>query len=114
VIAEPLTASPSGERKCLCVKLHNPTPRELHRHHVWPLAEGGPDMPGNLRWLCPSQHSNVHRLWREYQKARAMPDWEILRQYNRYARAIVAEGWAQARAARHPQTLPHPVEKETP
>lgn len=49
---EPLTATPSGERRCLCVKNHVPEPRELHRHHVWPLGEGGPDVVANLRWLC--------------------------------------------------------------
>ena len=93
---EPLTATPSGERKCRCVLRHSPEPRELHRHHVWPLGEGGPDAAANLRWLCPSTHSNVHRLWREYAKLRSTPPWSVRRQYNAYTRNLVAEGWAQA------------------
>jgi hypothetical protein len=63
---------------------------------VWPLGEGGPDVASNLRWLCPSQHSNVHRLWREYQRHRTTPPWEVRRLYNKHARDLVAEGWAQA------------------
>jgi hypothetical protein len=94
--SEPLTADPSGERKCLCVRQHTPTPRELHRHHVWPLGEGGPDTKINLRWLCPTGHSNAHRLWRAYQKAKGEPPWEIRKQYGQYVRDLVAQGWAQA------------------
>lgn len=94
--SEPLTAEPSGERRCLCVRDHTPEPRELHRHHVWPLGEGGPDKSANLRFLCPTAHSNTHRLWREYQKQRGTPPWEIRRPYGKYVRDLVAEGWAQA------------------
>lgn len=93
---EPLTAAPTGDRLCPCVDRHSPVPRELHRHHVWPLGEGGPDVAENLRWLCPSTHSNVHRLWREYAKLRTTPPWAVLRQYNAYTRQLVAAGWAQA------------------
>lgn len=99
---EPLTATPSGERKCVCVNKHVPEPRELHRHHVWPLGEGGPDKSSNLRWLCPSTHSNVHRLWREWDAAGGQPPWEVRRDYSYYTRGLVAEGWAQA----HPAGVP--------
>jgi hypothetical protein len=96
VTSEPLTAVPSGERRCLCVAEHNPAPRELHRHHVWPLGEGGPDTAANLRWLCPTAHSNAHKLWREYAKRRTTPPWDVRRLYGRYVRDLVAEGWTQA------------------
>lgn len=99
--SEPLTATPDGERRCLCVLRHSPVPMELHRHHVWPLGEGGPDTSANLRWLCPSQHSSVHRLWREYDKRGGKPSWGILRHYNKHARDLVADGWAQA----HPEPV---------
>lgn len=95
----PLTVEPSGPRKCVCVKNHVPEPRELHRHHVWPEGKGGPDIRGNLRWLCPTTHSNVHKLWREYEKAGGVPGRIILRMYNRYVQGIVADGWAQMIAA---------------
>jgi hypothetical protein len=69
---------------------------ELHRHHVWPLGEGGPDVAANLRWLCPSTHANAHKLWREYEKRSTTPPWDVLRKYNKYTRDIVALGWSQA------------------
>jgi len=48
----PLTIKPGGEYVCLCVKRHSPQPSILHSHHVWPLGEGGPNIRGNLLWLC--------------------------------------------------------------
>ena len=99
---EPLTATPSGERRCQCVLRHSPVPMELHRHHVWPLGEGGPDVAANLRWLCPTTHSSAHKLWREYQKRSTAPPWDVLRKYNKYTRDIVALGWSQA----HPDPVP--------
>lgn len=98
---EPLTATPSGERRCLCVRDHTPEPRELHRHHVWPLGEDGPDTAANLRWLCPTSHANAHKLWREYDKAGGEPTWAIRRVYGAYVRQLVADGWAQA----HPEPV---------
>jgi hypothetical protein len=93
---EPLKVDPDGERVCRCVKTHNPAPRELHRHHIWPTSEGGPNTKINLRWLCPSSHANAHRLWREYEKVGGEPLWEIRRMYGPYVRQLVSAGWAQA------------------
>jgi hypothetical protein len=92
---QPLLASPSGERKCVCVKNHNPEPRELHRHHVWPTGKGGPDISENLLWLCPTTHSNVHMLWREYEKCESTPPWETRRQFSNYCQQVVHSGWIQ-------------------
>ena len=100
--SEPLTAVPTGERRCACVANHTPEPRELHRHHVWPLGEHGPDTAANLRWLCPTSHSNVHRLWRAYQTAKGTPPWPARAPYGKYVRDLVADGWAQA----HPTGTP--------
>jgi hypothetical protein len=99
---EPLTATPSGERKCRCTQRHVPDPRELHRHHVWPTGEGGPDIAGNLRWLCPTSHSNAHRLWREYVKVGGEPLWEVRKNYGKYVRDLVALGWTQAHSTGAP------------
>jgi predicted nucleic acid-binding Zn ribbon protein len=33
----------------------------LHRHHITPRGEGGPDTRGNLAMLCARCHSEVHR-----------------------------------------------------
>ena len=49
---------------CACVAEHRPPPLELHRHHVWPLALGGPDVEDNLIDLCPTTHASVHVVLR--------------------------------------------------
>lgn len=94
----PLRIDPVGERHCPCVANHTPEPRELHRHHVWPLGKGGPDVRENLRWLCPTSHASAHRLWRAYDAAGGTPPWAVRAPYGRYVRQLVADGWAQAHA----------------
>lgn len=89
--------TPIGERRCLCAKQHTPQvdPHELERHHVWPLGKGGPDIDENLLWLCASMHNQVHRLWRYSERYDGPPPTWILKHFSRYARKVVAEGWAQ-------------------
>lgn len=85
---------------------HTPTqlPDEAEAHHVWPLGAGGPDVTANLRWLCPTTHTKVHNLWRAFERAQRAgqdgPPWDVLRRYSPYVRAIVSEGWGQARGTR--------------
>ena len=98
----PLTAKPSGERRCVCVTKHRPEPVILHSHHVWPLGEGGPDIQANLLWLCPTSHNNIHELWRlmvKYTKADTPIPWREFREFSPYVRNVVARGWDQAKAA---------------
>ncbi len=47
---------------CRCQADHRPAPLELHRHHVWPLAMGGPERDENVVWICPTTHTNIHEL----------------------------------------------------
>lgn len=91
---------------CRCVTKHVPRAMELHRHHVWPVSEGGPDTPENQIILCPSTHSNIHRLWRLYEEHGGRPPWEILRKYSEYARAIVEKGRELRRAGTENTDLP--------
>lgn len=98
----PLTAKPSGERRCVCVTQHRPKPVILHSHHVWPLGEGGPDIQANLLWLCPTSHSAVHELWRltvKAAKAGVPISWRERRLFSEYIRGVTARGYAQAEAA---------------
>lgn len=60
---------------CDCVTDHNPNPMELHRHHILPLAEGGDSSEGNLVWLCPTSHVNVHELLRAWKQYEGIPPW---------------------------------------
>lgn len=98
----PYSAAPSGERRCFCVRDHRPEPRELHHHHVWPLSAHGPNVAANLRWVCPTTHATIHKLWREYAHHGGPPPPEILRGYSAYVRGLVTLGWTQA----HPPAAP--------
>lgn len=101
---------------CKCVSKHVPRALELHKHHVWPLGEGGPDVRDNLVILCPTTHSNVHRLWRLYEDYDGRPPWDILRNYSEYARAIVEKGRhlrSRTRAAGQGDTTIHQSDPPT-
>lgn len=79
---------------------------------MWPIGEGGPDVRENLVILCPTTHSNVHRLWRLYEETDGRPSWDILRNYSEYARAIVEKGREErrrARASHFPQEAEEPI-----
>jgi hypothetical protein len=93
----PTRARPPGPAKCLCVVWHRPSPTELHRHHVLPLAKpwSGPDVAGNLVWLCPTSHSNVHELLRLYLTCHGRPPAEAVAPFGRYIRKLAARAWAQ-------------------
>lgn len=48
-------------------------PLLLVTHHVQPLGMGGPDEPGNKILICPTGHSNIHRLMGPRANGHAMP-----------------------------------------
>lgn len=77
---------------CKCVTKHVPKPLELHRHYVWPLDDGGPEVKSNSVTLCPTTDVNVHKLWRLYEENNGRPPWGMLRNYSEYCRAIVEKG----------------------
>lgn len=87
------TTLSADEADCLCVKSHSPLPQELEVHHILPLAWDGPDTKANRLPLCPTTHSNVHRLLRAYVKAKGMPSWAIRSRYSVYARALAQRAW---------------------
>ncbi len=77
---------------CKCVKRHSPSPVELHRHHVWPLSLGGPEK-GNEVWLCPTSHTDVHELIRNWQKYQGEPPWSVRRHYGKYIRGLAEKAY---------------------
>lgn len=73
-------------QKCLCIAVHNPEPLELNHHHIWPQEYGGPTVPENLVWLCPTTHTNVHELLRLMVHAGSTLSWyQIKYGYTEYA-----------------------------
>lgn len=71
---------------------------ELNRHHILPLSEGGPDVPDNIVWLCPTSHVNVHELLRAWVKYEGEPPWDIRKHFSPYIREIAAEGYRRMTA----------------
>lgn len=89
---------------CPCQSDHRPAPMELHRHHILPLSNGGTDDPGNVVYLCPTAHVNVHELLRFMLRDGRLWSWgEAVAFYdvpvNRYAYALACEGFRRIVAA---------------
>ena len=81
------------DRKCVCVKNHHPEPLELHKHHIWPLAEGGPDVDGNVVWVCPTTHANIHEILRGLIKTGGTTPWRTLITLPKYPVKIARLGY---------------------
>jgi hypothetical protein len=93
-------ASHDAGRVCICVKNHTPEPQELTGHHIHPLGMGGPDVPGNVVWLCPTSHYNVHEVLREWIRYKGEPPWDEDRRgfigrkrFSPYIRDLAKEGF---------------------
>lgn len=78
---------------CQFHNLHKPTNHLNHVHHVWPLAEGGPDIPDNKVVICPTGHANVHDLIDHYKMLMGHVSYDITRQFSREERALAELGW---------------------
>jgi hypothetical protein len=79
---------------CQLHVVHRPLSHINHMHHVWPLAEGGPDVPGNRIVACPTGHYNVHellRLHKRYGSPRLHPG--LTAGFARTERACAELGW---------------------
>jgi hypothetical protein len=61
-----------GDR-CLVHRYHRPPVLETEVHHVWPLGMGGPDEPANRLPVCPTGHSNIHRVLRALVAGKPVP-----------------------------------------
>jgi hypothetical protein len=99
VMADSVGAHDSGQ-SCTCVSDHNPEPRELNRHHIWPKGAGGPDTPENLVWLCPTSHVNVHDLEREWVRYEGEPPWPVRRGYGPTIRELARRAYQSTIAGR--------------
>lgn len=81
---------------CLCRATHSPHPLELNEHHILPLAMGGPDVPSNRVFICPTGHANVHELLRHMLRDGPLTWGEVGAMYDvpvsRYAFDLAHEG----------------------
>jgi hypothetical protein len=72
---------------------HTPQSHINEVHHVWPLGDGGPNIPANKVTVCATGHNNIHDLLNKYRQAAGDPGWETLRHYTRQERVYAALGW---------------------
>ena len=87
-IGQPFTLDPVLH-PCLCVTDHNPNPRLNHRHHIIPLAWGGPDTDDNTVSLCPTTHANLHAELQEWVRV-GRPTYTSL---HPYVRTLLRRAW---------------------
>jgi hypothetical protein len=41
---------------------HQPRPLALEVHHIWPLGMLGPNIASNKVVVCPTGHTNIHKI----------------------------------------------------
>ena len=73
-----------------------------HKHHIQPLALGGPDVASNWVQVCPTGHDAIHELLRAWIKADGEPVWEIRRYYHPEERWLAKQGFSLWLAAGRP------------
>lgn len=86
---------------------HRPRVGDVEVHHIWPKGMGGPDVPGNKVSICPTGHTNVHMLLREWVRLGAEPPWEVRQRYHPAERDLAERGfrdWAASLPALHPES----------
>lgn len=66
---------------CQVHNKHAPESHINHRHHVYPLAEGGPHIEDNIIVACPTGHSNIHDLLSHYKIHQGNPPYSVLKRY---------------------------------
>lgn len=72
---------------------HMPETHLNHRHHIWPLGEGGPDIQDNIVVVCPTGHTNMHCLLKEYKTHMGNVPYTVIRTYSVEERKYAELGW---------------------
>lgn len=72
---------------------HTPRSHINEHHHVFPLGDGGPDIPANVIVTCATGHNSVHSLLDAYRKAGGDPGWDVRRRYTPRERELALLGW---------------------
>jgi hypothetical protein len=72
---------------------HRPASHVQHRHHVWPLGAGGPDVRDNIVTVCATGHENLHALLRLLHKTGGRAAFPETRGYARAEIALARLGY---------------------
>ncbi len=88
-MTEPLTTYET----CTIHAFHRPTPVVCHRHHVWPLGMGGPDILDNIVVICPTGHANVHVLLDDMKRNGGQTAYAFRRKFAATEVRLAELGW---------------------
>ncbi len=88
-----MSAPLESAEPCMVHGRHHPIPRLCHRHHVWPLGNGGPDTDDNIVIVCPTGHVNIHALLTAYLAHQGQPPYSDERRYSFHERRIARLGF---------------------
>ncbi len=81
---------------CEIHREHTPASHINHRHHIWPLGLGGPDIEDNIVVVCPTGHSNIHDLLKYFQMHRGVVPYRIMRRYSMGERKLAELGYERS------------------
>lgn len=81
-LSDPHSEIMTTVQPCQVHKQHVPEPHINHRHHVWPLGHGGPNIQDNIIAVCPTGHMNIHDLIQHYLVLMGDIPYKILRTYS--------------------------------
>lgn len=85
------------DKVCHIHLYHSPRPEYTERHHVLPLAWGGEDVPENTLLVCPTGHTNIHRLLKYYEDYNGKPPWTVRIGFSSAERRLAERAWNELR-----------------
>ncbi len=104
--SEEVVGAHDEDATCVCVNDHRPPVLEYNAHHILPLYLGGPDVPENRVWLCPTTHVNVHEVLRLLLRDGPLTYRQVQqlqpRPVSRYAYDLAADGYRRWTAVSNP------------
>ena len=70
----------------------------LELHHVWPLGDGGPNIPKNKIKVCANGHYSIHACL-DLLRHGVPLTWRQKIGFGRKVRAYAGQGWAEIQLA---------------
>lgn len=92
-LSDPHSQLRTTTQPCQLHTKHMPETHINHRHHVWPLGDGGPDIEDNIIVACPTGHMNIHDLLSHYKMLMGNVPYGIIRRYSHRERAYAQLGY---------------------
>lgn len=83
--------------KCAVHRHYSRVP--LEEHHVWPLGDGGPNLPLNKITVCANGHYEIHACLDMLRKGIELT-WRQKIGFGRKVRTYAGQGWSQIELAK--------------